>query len=217
MPEHKNIHEAILAVYSKVGYVQKNGKNTAQNYRYAGEADFIAALRPEMIENGIVVYPSGVKDKSVIEIRKGEKVTINLTATYLYTFVHVPTQTSIITEVSGEGSDSLDKGSYKAMTGAYKYALRQTFMIETGNDPEHDQKQDNVEAPSEDKLAKANKYVADQLEGIKLLNDAKQLNDMKTAVITSTFYNALYKYPELKKKLDTAFLEQAKTITPLDF
>lgn len=141
MTEHKHIYEALLAVYNKVGYVQKTGTNQAQNYKYAGEAAFIEALRPAMMENKIIVFPSGVKDKMALEIRKGDKVTINLNATYLYTFVHVPTNTSIVTEVSGEGSDPLDKGSYKAMTGAYKYALRQTFMIETGNDPENDSAQ----------------------------------------------------------------------------
>ena len=36
---------------------------------------------------------------------------------------------------SGEGSDTGDKASNKALTGAYKYALRQTFCIETGDDP----------------------------------------------------------------------------------
>lgn len=135
-PEHKNIGEALLAVYKEVGYVQKKGRNQAQSYNYAGEKDFIEALRPAMIENGIIVYPSGVADKQVVEIRKGDKVNINVTATYCFTFVHVSSNTIIQAQVSGEGSDPLDKGSYKAMTGAYKYALRQTFMIETGNDPE---------------------------------------------------------------------------------
>jgi hypothetical protein len=40
-----------------------------------------------------------------------------------------------------EGADKSDKGSYKAMTGAVKYALLKTFLIPTGDDPEvEDQK-----------------------------------------------------------------------------
>ena len=31
---------------------------------------------------------------------------------------------------------SVNKAIYKAMTGAFKYALRQTFIIETGDDPD---------------------------------------------------------------------------------
>lgn len=148
MSEHKNIYEAILAVYSVVGYVQKKGKNQAQNYNYAGEKDFIEALRPAMIDAKIIIYPSGVKDKQVLEVRKGDKVSVNITATYLYTLVHIPSGSQIIAEVSGEGSDPLDKGSYKGMTGAFKYALKQTFMIETGNDPENDGHKEPESAPA---------------------------------------------------------------------
>jgi hypothetical protein len=39
----------------------------------------------------------------------------------------------------GEGQDAGDKGPYKAMTGAQKYALMKTFMIPTGDDPEADE------------------------------------------------------------------------------
>jgi hypothetical protein len=37
----------------------------------------------------------------------------------------------------GYGSDSQDKGSNKAMTSAFKYVQRQTFMISTGDDADH--------------------------------------------------------------------------------
>ena len=43
---------------------------------------------------------------------------------------------SIEVDAVGEGSDSGDKSANKAMTGLYKYALRQTFCIETGDDPD---------------------------------------------------------------------------------
>jgi hypothetical protein len=39
-----------------------------------------------------------------------------------------------------------DKATAKAMTGAYKYALRQTFCIETGDDPDKDPSVDQERA-----------------------------------------------------------------------
>jgi hypothetical protein len=36
----------------------------------------------------------------------------------------------------GEGSDTGDKTLNKCMTAAYKYAIRQTLMISTGDDPD---------------------------------------------------------------------------------
>jgi hypothetical protein len=41
-----------------VGYVQKAGHNDFQNYKYATEADAIAALRPAMIKHGLCMIPS---------------------------------------------------------------------------------------------------------------------------------------------------------------
>ena len=38
--------------------------------------------------------------------------------------------------MAGEGADAGDKAPYKAMTGALKYALLQSFLLGTGDDPE---------------------------------------------------------------------------------
>ena len=41
-------------------------------------------------------------------------------------------------KVAGEGADPADKSVCKAMTSALKYALLQSFLIATGDDPEND-------------------------------------------------------------------------------
>ena len=53
-----NISKKIIAVMRDVGYVQKAGHNDFQNYKYATEADAIAALRPAMIKHGLCMIPS---------------------------------------------------------------------------------------------------------------------------------------------------------------
>ena len=40
--------------------------------------------------------------------------------------------------MAGQGLDSGDKAPYKAMTGALKYALLQSFLLATGDDPEEE-------------------------------------------------------------------------------
>ena len=40
--------------------------------------------------------------------------------------------------MSGSGQDAGDKGIFKAISGAQKYALMKAFMIPTGDDPEQD-------------------------------------------------------------------------------
>src|SRR5574340_328981 len=57
--------------------------------------------------------------------------------------------------VIGEGQDRGDKATYKAMTGATKYALLKLFLIPTGDDPEKDEdEQPTPRARSADAAAK---------------------------------------------------------------
>src|SRR5262249_36903978 len=51
-------------------------------------------------------------------------------------------------QVLGEASDAGDKAAPKALTGAYKYFLRQTFLIETGDDPDRYASADQEAAPA---------------------------------------------------------------------
>lgn len=136
MTTSKNIHEAINAIMAEVGYVQKT-RSGGLNYTFAGEAALIAALRPAMVEHAVYMSVANITD-----IHRGEYTTakgsvmqiVDLSATVRFT--HAPSATSIDVVALGSGADTGDKASNKALTGAYKYALRQTFCIETGDDPD---------------------------------------------------------------------------------
>jgi hypothetical protein len=137
MTEHKNIQEAMLAIYSAVGYVQKSHSDGLR-YTFASESAFIQSIRPAMIENSVTVCVSKMDSltQEMYETKNGVNM-MRSTVHGIVTFSHV-SNTSIQVESYGEGSDSGDKSVNKAMTDMYKYALRQTFMIETGDDPDKD-------------------------------------------------------------------------------
>lgn len=132
----ENIHEAIVAIYEKVEYVQKERKQ-GLSYTFAGEAALLDAIRPAMVENKVYAHVAGAELVADGEYHttKGSRMG---RAAVLYTvrFTHAPSQTSIDAMAFGEGADVGDKTLNKAMTGAYKYALRQTFAIITGDDPD---------------------------------------------------------------------------------
>ena len=143
MTEHKNIHEAIQAIYGQVGYVQKQSSQQLK-YTYASETGFIQALRPALIENGVtvsVVKMDNLTQETYAAGFEGKTQMMRSTIHAVVRFSHV-TGSFIDVEVYGEGADSGDKSLNKAMTDAYKYALRQTFMIETGDDPDKDESQE---------------------------------------------------------------------------
>jgi len=131
--------EALDYVYRRVGYVQKGGRTTfGDRYSYVGEADLIAAIRPVMAAAGLIgPYPVRV-EHAVVEhtpTRKGNAQTRH-EVTVTYRLMHGHSGDYLELQVPGLGVDSGDKGTAKAMTGAYKYVLRQLWCIETGDDPD---------------------------------------------------------------------------------
>ena len=136
MTEHKDIGQAIAAVMAEVGYVQKE-TTAALRYSFASEAGLIHALRPAMVKHGIFCYVSDVLDvkQDTFETAKGS-VLNRATVRGTVLFTHAPSGTSIDAHATGEGMDMGDKSVNKASTGMLKYALRQTFLIETGDDPD---------------------------------------------------------------------------------
>lgn len=135
-----SICKKVLAVMREVGYVQKGGKNDFQGYKYASEADAIASLRPALIKHGLFLIPS------VESVGMDEYACVNVTMLYRL----FDEEGNFITfRAAGSGTDKNskgvgDKGIYKALTGASKYALLKTFLMETGDDPEVATEHDRV-------------------------------------------------------------------------
>jgi len=138
--KHDNVYQAMAAAMAETGYVQKGGqmRSSAGTYTYAGEADMIEALRPVMVKHGLFIYPS-----TVVELRTEQYTTRNDAVMNLamviqeYRLAH-ESGTELVIQTSGAGADTGDKAIPKANTGSLKYALRQMFCIETGDDPDKD-------------------------------------------------------------------------------
>ena len=125
------IHKKIFEVMKDVEYMPKDGKVEfgKTKYSYLSAEKIVENVRKEMINQKLIIWPIACTTENTAGSEK------DITATYR--ILAIEDGSSIDVQVTGGGHDSTDKKSYKAMTGAYKYALRQTFMIETGdNDPD---------------------------------------------------------------------------------
>lgn len=125
-----NIYESI-ADLMKEGYaIQKNKRNTQQNFQYRGIDDVMNTFQPLMASRGMFVVPE------VLEATREERQTTkggNLIYSVMrvkYTF-YAEDGSSVSAIVVGEGMDSGDKASNKAMAVAMKYAMFQVFCIPT--------------------------------------------------------------------------------------
>lgn len=134
---------AILAVMGEVPYALKTGRvsSAGANYTFAGEVDLLRVLRPAMVRHGLCMLPvaSDLHEHHETVPGRENKPRISHTVRVVQTYrlLHVSGE-GMDLQVVGEGQDSGDKAAAKAMTIALKYALRQAFLIETGDDPDRE-------------------------------------------------------------------------------
>lgn len=141
---------ALNAVMNTCGYVRKKGENKFHGYKYAGESNLLEALRPAMVEHGLILIPSHTGKSEIDQYG-------NMFVTVEYTLAHKDGDVwpeKIIAFGAGNDKNKSgnvgDKGLYKALTGANKYLLFKLFQIETGDDPEKDSDADKAPAPAND-------------------------------------------------------------------
>jgi hypothetical protein len=131
-----NLRQKLALVRRRLGYIQKRGHNELHNYSYVTAADLAGAVGDILSELGVVVVPQldSISHEAALNGRADSEHVTHVVMKY--SFVDVDTDEDITVKIAGEGMDAGDKAPYKAMTGALKYALLQSFLLATGDDPE---------------------------------------------------------------------------------
>lgn len=133
------IYGKVIEVMRAIGAVGKNGHNKQQNYNFRSIDDVADAAHEHLAGVGIIPVPRVIKSSR--EERKttsgGNLIYSVLDVEYKF-FAEDGSFIEVVTV--GEGMDSGDKSSNKAMTAAYKYAMVQLLCIPTKEkkDSEHD-------------------------------------------------------------------------------
>jgi len=124
----------LCEIMGELGRVPKHGRNDFHKYDYAMEADVLEMLRAPLAARGVFAYPS----VESVTVEPAPKESFLTTIVVAFTFVDADTGEFLTVKMPGQGTDKGDKGVYKAITGATKYALLKTFLLPTGDDPEND-------------------------------------------------------------------------------
>lgn len=125
-----NIYESIAAIMAEGYAVSKDKKNQQQGFRYRGIDDVMNTFYPLLAQHKVFVVPE------VLEQTREDRQTAkggNLIYSVMklrYTF-YAEDGSNVSAVVIGEGMDSGDKASNKAMAVGMKYALFQVFCIPT--------------------------------------------------------------------------------------
>lgn len=124
------IYGAINAVMNDMGAIGKDKRNTQQGFNYRGVDDVMNALNPLMVKHRLFCVPEVLEQtRETRTTSKGGALVYSILK-MRYTLI-AEDGSSIAAVVIGEGMDSGDKASNKAMSVAYKYAMFQIFSIPT--------------------------------------------------------------------------------------
>lgn len=145
MSEAPKIYADMAAIMRKIKGISKDQNNKIQGFKYRGIDDVYNAIQPIMGAQGVFCTLDEIKTTG------RENRTTKKGAELIYTTMHLVYRfnaedgSSVTTNVIGEGMDSGDKSSNKAMAVGHKYAIMQAFCIPTDDMSDPDAETHDVE------------------------------------------------------------------------
>lgn len=172
----KEITKKIINVMREVQYLTKDLHviHTTMNYKAISDLQVTIACREAMIKNNLCMLPISMDEQ--IEIIQNDKKSSRFVS-MLVTFRLIDQESGEYIDIQskGHGIDNQDKAIGKAMTYAKKYAMLNTFLIPTGDDPDYVNSQ--VEQKKED-IINNHDYWIDEISTF-LINCDNEINDEK--------------------------------------
>lgn len=131
------IYKKICDIMNDCPAIAKSQKNAQQNYMFRGIDLVMNVLQPLFIKHRVFAVPEVLDEQREERQTKSGGNLIYTVMKVKYTFF-AEDGSSVSAIVQGEGMDSADKSSNKAMSVAYKYACFQVLSIPTEEmkDPE---------------------------------------------------------------------------------
>lgn len=181
------VYEAVLEVARELGRAGI-GKRSSEGLRFSYRSieDVLAALNPLLYQHHLIIYPERIDQEPEQSVStRGGGVQRLVRTTITYRFVSTEDGSSFTAQALGEGLDSCDKASGKAMSYAFKSAMFQTFCIPVIGmpDPDAEQGTEIAAAPvSQDLLDRARDAAMSGLEGYRAFFKSVSQTERKSLV-----------------------------------
>lgn len=150
-----NIYESIAKAMDDIGAVGKNSKNTQQGFFFRGIDAVMNAINPALVKNKIFIVPEILEQTREERTNAKGTLLIYSICKIKYTF-YAEDGSSVTATVIGEGMDTGDKATNKAMSIAFKYACFQVFCIPTEEMKDPDEETHEVKPKTQKKEAPKN-------------------------------------------------------------
>ena len=206
--ELMNIYQSIAAVMGEIGAVGKTSKNQQQGFMYRGIDAVMNALQPALIKYGVFVVPEILEQAREERVNAKGTTLIYSICKIKYTFF-AEDGSSISAVVIGEGMDSGDKATNKAMSIAFKYACFQVFCIPTEEMVDPDAECHEVKAKTEKKAEKKEEPKQEQKN---LKATPKQIELLKK-LVPDEAWGAMLSWAGVNKVEDMTAAQASEVIT----
>lgn len=164
-----NIYQSIANIMQESIAIGKEKLNKQQGFKYRGIDDVMNTFYPLLSKHKVFVVPEVLAQEREERTTKSGGNLIYSILRIKYTF-YAEDGTSVSAIVIGEGMDSADKASNKAMAVAMKYAMFQVFCIPTEEMPDPDEE---TPPPSTKKVTAKSAPVADENKSVENIPDGE--------------------------------------------
>lgn len=148
------VYQAINSVAAELATsgIAKSHRNEEADYAYRGIDDVLKALAPLLAKHKLCILPRVLERDAIARGRAADQLVVLRVA---FDLVSAIDGSRHVIECFAEATDDSDKGTAKAMSGAYKSAMLQAFCIPVPQEdsdpfsPRHDRDGSGVAEPPE--------------------------------------------------------------------
>ena len=193
-----NIYEAINAVMTDIGAIGKTSKNATQGFMFRGIDAVMNAINPALVKHKVFIVPEILEQTREERTSSKGGTLIYSVCKIRYTF-YAEDGSSVEAVVIGEGMDSGDKATNKAMSIAFKYACFQVFCIPTEEMVDPDKESHEVAPNPNAKITKKEADILNDLLVKRDVNIPKLLEQYKVKTVDEM---TAKQYAEIMRKLN---------------
>lgn len=126
----QKIFSLIPKIMAEVGAIGKDRRNEHQKYQFRGIEDMYNAIQPALVKHGVFCVPQVLESSCTEGETKSNTTNYHVVMRVNHKF-YADDGSFVEVITAGEGLDSSDKASNKAMSAAMKYAFIELLSLPT--------------------------------------------------------------------------------------
>lgn len=177
------VYQAIANVMgdlAKTG-ISKDQTNSFDKYKFRGIDDVYNAMAPLLAKHGLVILPRVLERLSEERVSQKGGAVFYVTVKAEFDMVAAEDGSKHTVCAYGEAMDRGDKGTNKAMTAAYKYAMFEAFCIPTEGSDDADSESHSVANEQEVRAMRAKEFAEANADSVRAIKDGIESGDLVKA------------------------------------